>query len=238
MCSSDLWQTAVSCSSGLAIIAGLMVWLLGDGPHLPVKPGGVARRPLAVFRIPEFRVSALGYFGHMWEVYAFWALVPTLVAWHFVGASSKFVSIGSFAIVGTGGLGCVLGGMVSQRLGSYRVALISLSISGCCCLLFPLLGRDSGGLAFGLLLVWGISVAADSPQFSALSAKACRGQNVGSALAIQNSVGFAITMVAIELSGQFWQVYDSKVGWFLLIGPIFGIGSLVRYRVKRGGGVS
>ena len=155
---------------------------------------------LLAFAEPRFRASALGYFGHQWELYAFWTLVPLLVG----AVQSGPTSGPAFAVIGIGAIGCVLGGFASRRFGSARVAAVALGISATCCALYPLLKGAPEWLLGAAMLVWGASVVADSPHFSALSARACPPEIVGSALAFQNAIGFAITMVSIALTTRLW----------------------------------
>ena len=221
------WQATLLVSSGLALLAAVMIFRLGDGPHLkrrhdapPLRMG----RVLYAFSVPEFRASALGYFGHQWELYAFWTLVPSLVVLSGLAVMPSGLLSGlSFAIIGIGALGCVLGGWWSHRVGSARVAAVALAVSALCCAVFPLSGDWPAGIKVAFLLLWGASVVADSPHFSALSARACSPEIVGSALAFQNSVGFAITMFSIYLGTAWVGSWGMDIAWLLLPGPVLGL---------------
>lgn len=221
------WQATILVSSALALIAAAMILKLGDGPHLkrrhdapPLRLG----RVFYAFSIREFRASALGYFGHQWELYAFWTLVPALVVLSGLAmpGSSRLSGL-AFAVIGIGALGCVLGGWWSQRIGSARVAATALALSAMCCAVFPIVDGWPAWLKIGLLLLWGASVVADSPHFSALSARACAPEIVGSALAFQNSIGFAITMLSIHLGTAWIGDWGTTIAWLLLPGPLLGL---------------
>ena len=222
------WQAVILSSSGLAIIAAVLIFLLGDGPHLAFRPhlpgkrmGGV----LAAFAAENLRAAALGYFGHMWELYTFWTLVPLFLSTSLHANAPRFSVPGlAFAIIAAGALGCVLGGVWSRWIGSARVAALALAISGFCCLIVAVGWKELSPNAFlTVLLVWGAAVVADSPQFSALSARTSPPNLVGGVLALQNSVGFAITIVSIAIATSVFNRLGLNVAWLLLPGPVLGL---------------
>ncbi len=221
------WQATIMVSSGLALLAAMMIFRLGDGPHLKRRHGTPPLRlgrVVYAFSVPEFRASALGYFGHQWELYAFWTLTPALIIVSGLALPGSGALSGlAFAIIGIGALSCLIGGWWSQRIGSARVAATALAISAACCALFPLLVDTPAWFKLLLLLLWGASVVADSPHFSAMSAKACAPEIVGSALAFQNSIGFAITMLSIHLGTAWIGQWGAAIAWLLLPGPIVGL---------------
>ncbi len=230
------WHVVMAATSSLAAIAGLLVVALGDGPHsIPARKVDL-RMIFRIFTIPGYRGAALGYFGHMWELYALWALSPLLVqaALTPLGlASPQWIALGAFAVIGLGALGCIGGGIVSRRAGSLKVAAVSLGISGALCIVSPLLLGFSPWLYLGALAVWGIFVVADSPQFSALSARTAPPEYVATALTVQNGIGFALTIASIELTTRAFTWLGPEVSWLLAPGPVLGLWLLL-HRKNRG----
>jgi MFS family permease len=219
------WQEVILLSSFLALVAMGMIFWLGDGPHL--KLGSTSRVKLSGFRelfaIAEYRRSALGYFGHMWELYAFWALVPFLIASSYSVQNPMHLSGLAFAVIGVGAMGCFLGGQLSKSMGGLKVASSALALSGICCLLYPWISGLPLWAQILFWLIWGMSAIADSPQFSALSAQACPPEIVGTALTIQNAIGFAITMISIQISTVLLPLMGQYITWVLLPGPVLGL---------------
>ncbi|HCO66093.1 MAG TPA: MFS transporter [Alcanivorax sp.] len=228
------WQWPLLTASLLALVAAWLIRALGDGPHLP-PPGD--KKPLregfAAFASGDFRAAALGYFGHCWELYAFWTLTPLLVARELqrLGADQALVPWLAFLVIALGLVGCVYGGRVSRGRGSLWVARAALAVSGLLCLVYPLLGSLSPFLLLALLLLWGFTVIADSPQLSALAAATAPRDRVGSTLAVMNAIGFALTIPAIFLVSEFWSALDLRVAWLLLPGPVVGLFYLCRARL-------
>jgi MFS family permease len=223
------WQYVILSSSVLAALGTFMIYSLGDGPHLALRKRGArdqAGSVLRAFAVRDFRAAAFGYFGHMWELYAFWTIIPLLIVRTSLSVNLRGTSVSglAFATIAAGALGCVLGGRFIRSLGSARVAAISLVLSGLSCLAFALGWRKLSPAALvAVLLLWGASVVADSPQFSALSVRACPPDLIGAALAIQISIGFGITMISIAVVTSLFDRWGANVAWILLPGPILGL---------------
>ena len=178
-----------------------------------------------LIRDPGVRLSSLGYFGHMWELYTLWVLMPMILALRLSDAVS--ISWWAFATLGAGALGCAAGGWIAQRVGSASVAGVQLAVSGLCCLIAPWM-LDAPWILFAAWLVtWGITISGDSPQFSALTASNAPPALVGSVLTLTNSIGFAISILSIQLFVWLAQTYPlgHLLPW-LGIGPALGVWAL------------
>ncbi|XGA79424.1 MFS transporter [Halomonas sp. CH40] len=229
------WQTPLLLSSLLALVAAAMIYRLGVGPHLPpTAAGGRPWAGLAAFRRRDFRAAALGYFGHCWELYAFWTLTPFLVARELARLDAPVTRIAwlSFAVIAIGMPGCVLAGRASRRFGSARVAFVALATSGALCFFYPWLGSAPPLMLLALLLLWGFSVIADSAQFSALASVSAPSDRLGAALAMMNAIGFSLTLPAIALVTSLWSTQGLMVIWWLLPGPLLGLLAMRRLTLK------
>ena len=221
------WEAVMLSVSAIAALGGVMMYaLVPDGPFLGASakftPGSLTR----IFGSTGFRASSFGYFGHMWELYAFWAFVPPMLVGYKARAteSDLNVSLLAFAVIAAGSIGSVAGGYFSLRFGSARVARAQLAASGLCCFVSPLLFHASPTLLITFLLFWGVVVVGNSPQFSALNARYAPADQVGSALTIANCIGFSITIVSIQLLNYAASAIPISYLFLLLVpGPVFGL---------------
>ncbi len=224
------WESIMLAVSAVAVLGGgLMYWLVPDGPFLKQGTRFDPTAMASVFRSREFRASSFGYFGHMWELYALWAFVPIYLGSIETegGLGSASQSFWTFVIIGAGAIGCVAGGLASLKFGSARVASLQLAASGACCLLSPMAFGLPYPVVIAFLILWGVVVVGDSPQFSALNARYAPAHLVGSALTIANCIGFAVTIFAIQLLNHAATLMGPQYLFLLLLpGPIFGLWAL------------
>ncbi|WP_017732468.1 MFS transporter [Nafulsella turpanensis] len=225
------WLYVISLTSLFAIAGGFIILMLvPDGPFR--KKGGTIKLKAfpQTFRNKAFRAAAFGYFGHMWELYAFWAYLPLILATYVqLHPEHHFpVSFLSFLLIGIGGLSCIIGGFLSQLLGSKKVAFWALLASGLCCLFSPLAFFLPVAFFLAFLFFWGMVVTADSPQFSTLVAQHAPPEFKGTALTAVNCIGFSITIVSIQLIGLLLKYFPPTLAYTTLsVGPLLGVYALV-----------
>ena len=216
------WQMVVLGVSVLAALGGFATaWLVPANPD--AVPGArITPRALGlIWSDRRLRASVFGYFGHMWELYAFWVLVPLVLATRIAGTA---VSAAAFWAIAAGFAGCVAGGLLVRRFGSANVAQFQLATSAACCLAAPLMLAAPLPVFMAWLLVWGTTVVGDSPQFSTLTAQNAPPAVVGSVLTFTNCIGFAISVVSIELFVRGAQVWPlAQVLPWLALGPMLGL---------------
>ena len=225
------WQILLTFSSLLALLGGILIFLLvSEGPY-----SGNSKFSLAnIKKIIKKNVilSNFGYFGHMFELYAFWVWIPVFLAYSYTSAFPSeepllFFSLGTFMIFLTGALANGIGGHIADRIGKAKFNIIMLFFSGFSSLIIGFF-VSSPYLALLIAIFWGITIIPDSPQYSSLIASLTDQDLVGTSLTIQTSVGFAITVISINLI----PILVKYVGWnfafaFLVIGPVTGIISML-----------
>lgn len=229
----------VLCASTAALLAALLVaTAYHDGPApFPKRPFTLSLVG-TVLREEKYRDVLGGYFGHMLELYACWVWVPSFLAASAIArgytaeASAGWVNALSFIVLAAGAIGCVFGGEMADRIGPVRLVVLAMFVSGGCALLTPLVFGAPSVLVVALLLIWSVSVIADSAQFSTLVTRVVEPHAIGTALTLQTSMGFLLTTITIQLV----PVVVAMVGWrfafpMLALGPAVGIAAIRRLRV-------
>ncbi len=227
------WKSVLIITSSLAILGGLlMILLVPDGPYRKAGQRLNIKDVFKIFKNKNFRMAAFGYFGHMWELYAFWAFVPIILkTYKLTNTNASFSTpLFSFLIIGIGGLACILGAYIAQNKGVKKTAFAALVLSCICCLMSPFVFSTPIESVFLLFLFfWGMVVIADSPLFSTLVAKNASAEIKGTALTIVNCIGFFITIISIQILNLLRASTDSNSIYAILaIGPIIGIMALVK----------
>jgi MFS family permease len=225
----------VLITSGLTAAGGLIAGLaVGDGPFPFPRATFDPRQAGRAMANRGVRLASLGYFGHMWELYAMWAWFAV-----FFGASlaaegegsASGAALAAFAVIGIGGIGCWVGGLMGDRWGRTRTTALMMAASAACALTIGLLFDGPAWLLLAVGLVWGFTVIADSAQFSTMVTELADQAYVGTALTLQLALGFTLTVATIWLI----PVFETETGWrwafaFLAPGPLLGIAAMLRLR--------
>ncbi|MBT8281492.1 MAG: MFS transporter [Muriicola sp.] len=226
------WKWVIITTSLLSFAGGTLIVLkVPNGPFRSPAQQPKLLEAFTIFKNVKLRKAAIGYFGHMWELYAFWAFVPVMFkTYKDIHGGVLSTSLWSFIIIGIGSIGCVIGGLTSERFGVKKIASWSLLISCICCLSSPLFFYQPSAIVFLLfLMLWGMTVIADSPLFSTLVAQHAEGPLKGSALTLVNCIGFAITIFSIQILNTLqMSISHSMIYVTLAIGPVIGLSVLYK----------
>jgi MFS family permease len=225
------WQAVVLATSLLTVAGALLAALtIQDGPFPFSRAPFDPRQARQVFANRGVRLASLGYFGHMWELYAMWAwflaFATDSLARRSAGETNarQTAALATFAVIGIGAVGCWLGGILGDRWGRTRTTAAAMAISGVCALVIGFAFGAPFPLVVAIGLVWGVTVVADSAQFSTVVTELADQSYVGTALTLQLAVGFTLTVVTIWLV----PILRDHLGWrwtfaFLAPGPFVGL---------------
>lgn len=228
------WKQVIYSAAGFAALGGLIALLfIKDGPYRTSAPKFNWKYVGEVMRQRDLVLANVGYLGHMWELFAMWAWIQVFLtaSFHVTGLNEVWASVVAFAVIGMGGLGSLAAGQLADKFGRTTVTIVSLVMSGVCSIVVGLLFAGNPILLVILCLIWGFAIVADSAQFSAAVSELCQKEYTGTALTLQTSLGFLLTLVTIRLV----PTLEGYFGWtwafaFLALGPAVGIWAMYALR--------
>ena len=230
------WRPTVAVSSASALAAALLIGFAGVGPNRAPPPRFDPHAVLGAWRDVPLRLANLGYLGHIWELYAMWAWIGVFLNASFAlslpaGTAQVSARLAAFATIASGAIGCVAAGLLADRIGRTTVTIIAMAVSGSCAATIGFLYGGSPAALLCLCLIWGISIVADSAQFSASIAELADPARVGTMLTLQTALGFTLTLVTIHLLPHFVDAMGWRYAFVpLAIGPAVGVWAMARLR--------